>query len=153
MKTKTSTALVTALKKKDRHTLETLLVIYSERLLHHSNQLWSIGAVFIPLSLSGVALGLGSPTQTMLVGAFSITLIWIWYLISLNLRDAIDQTYIICGSIETVLLSLNPPQVKRGLYELIPRKSLTRLKNVRSFIPIIVTFGWLVVIMFSFLVP
>jgi hypothetical protein len=152
MKRAPSPQIIDALQKKDPHMLETLLSIYSVRLLHHSNQLWSIGAVFIPLSLSGVVFGLNNPVNTLLVGVFSIILIWIWYLISVNLRALIDQTYRIIGSLESVLLNLNPPCYKSGLDELVPSKGLSHLKFVRLMIPIIVTIGWITVIIVSFII-
>ena len=152
MKPKDSIQIIAVLKKVDHQTLLSLLSIYSEKILHNSNQLWAIGAVFIPLSLSGIAIGLNSLMQTILIGSFSIILIWIWYFISMNLRDAIDQTYKICGSIETVLLKFDPPRNNMGLYELIPSNRLKRLKVIRLFIPIIVTIGWLVVITISIII-
>jgi hypothetical protein len=152
MKRAPSPQIVAALQKKDPHVLETLLSTYSGRLLHHSNQLWSIGAVFIPLSLSGIAFGLSNPINTIMVGGFSIILIWIWYFISVNLRALIDQTYQIIGSLESVLLNLNPPCYKSGLDELVPSKGLRYLKFVRLSIPLIVTIGWTVVIIFSLII-
>jgi hypothetical protein len=152
MNPKATTPLTAALIDKDPQILQTLLSIYSDRLLHHSGQLWAIGSVLIPLSLSGIAFGLNSPIQTLFIGAFSITLIWIWYVFTVNIRKLIDQTYKICGSIESTLLDLDPPLVKTGLEELNPEKGHNHLKTIRLFIPIIVTFGWLVVIILSFII-
>ena len=152
MKRSPSPQIVAALQKKDPRILEILLSTYSARLLHHSNQLWSLGAVFIPLSLSGIASGLGSPINTLLVGAFSIILIWIWYLISVNLRALIDQTYRIIGAVESVLLNLDPPCYRSGIDELIPSTGLSRLKFIRLMIPMIVTIGWIAVIIGSFII-
>src|SRR5437763_1771107 len=139
MNPKATTPLTAALIEKDPQILQTLLSIYSDRLLHHSNQLWAIGSVLIPLSLSGIAFGLNSPIQTLFIGAFSITLIWIWYVFTVNIRKLIDQTYQVCGSIESVLLNLDPPLTKAGLEELNPEKSHNYLRTIRLFIPIIVT--------------
>jgi hypothetical protein len=152
MEPKATTPLTAALIEKDPQILQALLSIYSERLLHHSNQLWAIGSVLIPLSLSGIAFGLNNPIQTLFIGMFSIALIWIWYTFTVNIRKLIDQTYQICGSLESVLLGLDPPLTKMGLEELNPEKGHNQLRTIRLSIPIIVTFGWLVVIILSFII-
>lgn len=145
--------LRSTLERQDPKVLLALLSQYSERWHHNSTQIWSTGSIFVPLSLSGIALGFDDRYRTVAVALFSIVLIWIWYFISERLRRIIDRNWQVYATIETVLLKLDPPRLNYGLDELIPRQRQREfhLRRVRFFIPVVITIAWLFAVILSFL--
>jgi hypothetical protein len=145
--------LIKALEGKSPEILLALLSEYADRWRHNSNQIWSTGSVFIPLSLSGVALGVGDPYRTLAVAIFSLILIWIWYSMSERLRIVIDRNWLVYSAVESALLKIKPPLLKYGIDELIPTKpkKYVHLRKVRAFIPIIITIAWVFTVALSFI--
>jgi hypothetical protein len=145
--------LLRVLKGKPKEILLPLLSEYANRWRHHGNQIWSTGAVFIPLSLSGVALGVGDPYRTLAVAIFSIILIWLWYAISLRLRADMEQNWQVYAAIESTLLKIVPPLRERGIEELLASKKQTRLKikRIRLLVPLIITVAWLFTVILAFI--
>lgn len=150
-----SNDLLKIFENKDEAILLALLSEYGERWRHSNNQMWSIGAVFIPLSLSGIVLGLDDKYKTLGVAIFSIILIWIWYRISAGLRSLIDSDWKVYSAIESELLKINPPPLKRDVSE-IAAKDITKsvsLRKIRLLIPVVITIAWLATIVLSFVLP
>ena len=145
--------LLGVLRGKPKEILLPLLSEYASRWRHHGNQIWSTGAVFIPLSLSGVALGVGDPYRTLAVAIFSIILIWLWYAISMRLRADIERNWQVYAAIESTILKIEPPLRKLGIDELVPSKRQTRLKikAIRFFIPLIITIAWCFTVVLAFI--
>ena len=140
---------------KDETVLLALLSEYAGRWRHSNNQMWSIGAVFIPLSLSGIVLGLDDKYKTLGIALFSIVLIWIWYLTSAGLRSLIDSDWKVYAAVESALLKLNPPRLKRGVGEIVENdvKKSVSLRKVRLLIPIVITIAWIFTVILSFALP
>jgi hypothetical protein len=142
-----------SLEGQDPALLLALLNEYGQRWKHSSNQIWSIGVIFIPLSLSGVVVAPGNPARTLGLALFSIILIWIWYWISQSLRSRLDQDWVVYAALESSLLKLDPPKLTRGLAELVPRNSyFFSVRKLRVLIAIAITLAWLVLTI-STLVP
>lgn len=140
---------------KDESVLLALLSEYAARWRHSDNQMWSIGAVFIPLSISGVAFGFGDKYRTLGIAVFSIFLIWIWSMISSALRSWIDLDWKMYAAVETTILKLNPPRLKAGVAE-IARPSIEKSLAVRKIswvIPIWITIAWIFTAALAFVVP
>ena len=139
---------------KEPEILLPLLSEYANRWRHSSNQIWSTGAVFIPLSLSGVIFGFGDPYRTLGIAIFSIILIWIWYSISLKLRSLINRNWQVYAAIESTLLKLDPPLLRQGLDDLLPRKTskYTSIRKVRFLIPLIISIAWISTVILSFVI-
>lgn len=136
----------------DPELLLPLLTEYGQRWKHDSNQIWSIGVIFIPLSLSGVLVAPGNNVRTLTVAFFSIVLIWIWYGISQGLRSRLDQAWVVYATIESALFKLDPPKINHGLTELVPRTgSAFSLRRLRLLIAIAITAAWLLVTISAFL--
>jgi hypothetical protein len=150
-----SSELLKTLEGKDTDVLLPLLSEYAERWRHSNNQMWSTGAVFIPLSLSGVALGVGDKYRTLFIAIFSVILIWIWYLITARLRSLIDNDWQVYAAIESTILKLNPPYLKRGLGEIVlsQTKKPASIRRIRLLIPMIVTGAWIVTGTLSLILP
>ena len=145
----------TALKDKDAENLRCLYAEYSARMRHSGAQIWVIGSVFIPLSLSGIILGISDPCHTIPVAGFSAFLVWAWYFISARIDTALERDLAICAVIETTILKLEQPLIRRGLNELvvpIEKKREIRLRHVRLAVPIAVTVGWLLVAILSLVI-
>jgi hypothetical protein len=129
----------------DSDTLRCLYEEYSTRRRHRGAHIWTIGAIFIPLSVSGAAaLNPGMPGRTLAVAAVSIVLIWIWFCISETLRHRIDSVLTVCAALETVMLKREPPLNIRGL-EGLHRRQGTLLGHLRVIIAVIITIVWLIV--------
>ena len=129
-----------------------LLSEYAQRWRHNSNQIWSIGSVFIPLSMSGAVITFTSDIQAIMVAIFSIALIWIWYLISRDLRSTIDLNWKVYAEVESALLKIKLPRGKYGLTEYVPSKRIRpSFKTVRLFIPILITVAWIVIVVYTIL--
>ena len=142
-----SAELEKALEGQNLELLLTLLDEYGQRWKHSATQIWSIGVIFIPLSLSGVVVPHGSPAHTFGIAFFSIVLIWIWYWISQSIRSRLDQDWAVYAAIESVLLKLDPPRLNRGLVELVPRKGyLFSVRKPRIVIAVVITFAWLLLV-------
>ena len=140
---------------KDEAVLLALLSEYAARWRHSDNQMWSIGAVFIPLSISGVAFGFGDKYRTLGIAIFSIMLIWIWYMISSALRSWIDLDWKMYAAVETTILKLNPPRLKAGVSEVAKpstEKSFA-VRNVSWLIPIWITIAWIFMATLAFVLP
>lgn len=140
---------------KDESVLLALLSEYAARWRHSDNQMWSIGAVFIPLSISGVAFGFGDKYRTLGIAVFSIFLIWIWSVISSALRSWIGLDWKMYAAVETTILKLNPPRLKAGVAE-IARPSIEKSLAVRKIswvIPIWITIAWIFTAALAFVVP
>lgn len=133
-----------ALEGQDSDLLLALLDEYGQRWKHSATQIWSIGVIFIPLSLSGVVVPFGSPIRTSGIAFFSIVLIWIWYWISQSIRSRLDQDWTVYAAIESILLKLDPLRLNRGLVELVPRTGyLFSVRKLRILIAITITLAWL----------
>jgi hypothetical protein len=144
-----------ALKDQDPENLRCLYTEYSQRMRYSGAEIWHIGSVFIPLSLSGVVLGLGDPKRTVAVALSSIFLIWIWYLMSVRLDTILSRDLAICGAIETMMLKTERPMTERGLNEIIKplkEKREVRLRQSRLAIPVLISVGWLAIITASLLI-
>lgn len=139
-----------ALAEKNDEILLSLLSQYSEKWRHYSDQIWSTGSVFIPLSLSGVALGIDDFYRTIAVALFSILLIWIWYSISSKLRKLIDRSLCVYAHIESSVLKLKQPCLEHGIDELIPKSKDMPIRKVRRLIPIGVSLAWALIVALSF---
>jgi hypothetical protein len=121
-----------------------LLDEYGQRWRHSATQIWSIGVIFIPLSLSGVVITTGNTIRSYGIAVFSVVLIWIWYWISQSIRSRLDQDWSVYAAIESSLLKLEPPRLKRGLVELAPRTNyLFSIRKLRLMIAIVITLAWL----------
>lgn len=145
--------LIHSLKENPPEVLIALLNEYSARWRHNSNQIWAVGALFIPLSLSGISLGLDSPVRTLLVGLFSIFLIFIWYGITDSLRVIIDRNWRVYAAVESELIALDPPLRQYGLDEIVcgpPTKRIST-RRLRKLIVSGVVFGWVCATTLSFL--
>lgn len=143
------------LKGQGAENLRCLYSEYSERMRHSGAQIWLIGSVFIPLSLSGVVLSLSNPVHTLAIAGFSIFLIWVWYLISARIRTALDRDFAICAAIETAMLNLERPLTRVGLNELIvplDKKKQMRLRHIRLGIAVFISAGWSIVAVVSFVI-
>lgn len=136
-----------ALKGQPRELLIALHAEYGERWKHDSNQIWTIGLVFIPLSLSGIAVAPLGSWQTIAIAIFSSILIWIWYGISQGLRARLDQEWAVYSVLESELLALEPPRFRYGLAELVPASSTTflSLRRLRLIIATTITAAWMIV--------
>jgi hypothetical protein len=151
--------LVKTLQEKPHQDLLSLHADYSERMRLSGAQIWIIGSIFIPLSLSGIALGIEDPYQTLVIGIFSLVLVWVWYLISFVLRDALERDYRVLAAIETVVLDLEPPLLKYGLGEMVEIKhtkwysrllaKVLSMRRIRLGIPMLVTLVWIIVVVIS----
>jgi len=143
-----------ALEGQDQNTenLRCLYTEYSARMRNRGAQIWIIGSVFIPLSISGVALGLTDIRHILAVALFSIALIWTWFFISLALRNGFERALAICATIETVMLKGQLPLSRRGLDDLIvslQKEKGVRLRHIRLAIPFVITVMWLLAVISS----
>lgn len=147
--------LYNELKGQDPKTLAILYNEYSTRMRHSGSHIWIVGSVFIPLSLSGIAIGLDNPFQTMGIAAFSIFLIWIWYSLSHRMRSLLERDLRICAVIEKVMLNSEKKMEKLGLPELMivqsSRKRGKGLRKIRLIIPVGISIGWIIVSVISFI--
>lgn len=133
-----------ALEGQDPDLLLALLSEYGERWKHSANQIWSIGVIFIPLSLSGIVVVLGRSARTLGIAIFSTVLIWIWYCISQSIRSRYEQDWAVYAAIESALLKLDPPRLSRGLVELVPRTGFwLSVRRLRVMIAVAITLAWL----------
>jgi hypothetical protein len=136
----------------DSEDLRCLYTEYSARMRTRGTQIWNIGAVFIPLSISGIAFLNDDPNRTLAVAVFSTLMIWIWFTLSTALRDGFEQARVICATLETVILNVETPLCRKGLEELIvhpQRRVWPRLRHIRLAIPIVITAIWLIVVVLS----
>lgn len=141
-----------ALECKDREILLALLESYATDLRHYSTQIWTIGAVIIPLSLSGVVIALDDPIKTCLIALFSVMLIWIWYFLSVRLRVIVDRSMLIYVAIESQLLELGKDNQSVSLYMIAPlSKGRLSLRTTRLLVVVAVTFVWIVATVVDFL--
>jgi hypothetical protein len=125
--------------------------VYSARRQHRGAHIWTIGAIFIPLAVSGAAaLNPGMPGRTLAVAVVSIVLIWIWFCISETLRHRIDSVLTVCAALETVMLKREAPLNVRGLERLHRGQGLL-LGHLRATIAVIITTVWLIVAVVDFL--
>lgn len=139
-----------ALEGQDPDLLLVLLSEYGLRWKHSASQIWSIGVIFIPLSLSGVVVVLGGTVRTLGIALFSAVLIWIWYWISQSIRSRLDQDWAVYATLESILLKLDPPRLKRGLVELVPRTGyFFSVRRLRLLIAITITLAWLLFTMIA----
>jgi hypothetical protein len=141
-----------ALEGQDTENLRCLYTEYSARMRNRGAQIWIIGSVFIPLSISGVALGLTGIRHILAVAFFSIALIWTWFFISLALRNGFERALVICATIETVMLNRQLPLSRRGLDDLIvplQKEKGVRLRHIRLVISFAITVMWLLVVILS----
>jgi hypothetical protein len=140
-----------ALNGQPREILLPLHVEYGQRWKHDSNQIWAIGLVFIPLSLSGIAVPSENVRQTVAIAVFSTILIWIWYLISQSLRARLDQEWAVYSALESELLNLDPPKLNHGLTEFVPPSSFTllSLRRLRLVIAVWITIAWVAIIVLA----
>ncbi len=139
-------------KDKDPELLGELYNEYSSRMKHDGTMIWQIGSIFIPLSLSGIVLGLDDYFRTFAVGIFSILLIWTWYFISDAIGYSLMRNLSVCGAIEAFLLKLEEPE-SNSIYKLIPRdKKIPHLSDIRLMITILITLGWVGVAFLSYFV-
>jgi hypothetical protein len=137
-------SLSETLKGKDTVVLVALLDEYGQRWKHSATQIWSISVIFIPLSLSGVAVDLGDRERTLGIAFFSSALIWIWYWLSQSIRSRYDQDWAVYAAIESTLLGLDPPRLNRGLVEFVPRIGYTfSVRRLRLLIAMTVTVAWI----------
>ena len=135
----------------DPDTLRCLYKEYSTRRRNRGAHIWTIGAIFIPLSVSGAAaLHPGIPGRTSAMAAVSIVLIWIWFCISETLRHRIDSVLTVCAALETVMLRRESPLGIRGL-EGLHRKQGILLGRLRVVIVVVITTVWLIVAAVDFL--
>lgn len=138
------------LSEKDPNLLLALLDEYGQRWKHSANQIWSISVIFIPLSLSGVAVDLGDAVRTLGIAFFSSALIWIWYWLSQSIRSRYDQDWIVYAAIESALLKLDPPRLNRGLVEFVPRIGYSfSVRKIRLLIALTVTSAWIVFVILT----
>lgn len=150
--------LLKKLKNLDRDILIAIHSEFGDRWKHTGNQIWTIGSIFIPLSLSGIALGLDNFYRTCAVALFSITLIWIWYLISLALRKTVDSNWMSFSLLEFALLDLTPPITKYGIDDLINKivpssqKVKISVRKLRIVIALTITLIWLLAVILSLLI-
>lgn len=150
--------LLNKLKNLDRDILIAMHSELGDRWKHSGNQIWTIGSIFIPLSLSGIVLGLDNFYRTCAIALFSITLIWIWYLISLALRKTVDRNWMAFSLFEFALLDLTPPVTKYGIDDLIIKivptspKVKISVRKLRIVIPLTITLIWLLAIIMSLLI-
>jgi hypothetical protein len=139
------------LKGGDPDTLRCLYKEYSTRRQHRGASIWTIGAIFIPLSVSGAAaLNPEIPGRTSAMAAVSIVLIWIWFCISETLRHRIDSVLTVCVALEAVMLRRELPLEIRGL-EGLHRKQGLLLGRLRVVIAVVITTVWLIVAAVDFL--
>jgi hypothetical protein len=140
---------------KDEAVLLALLSEYAKRWRHSDNQIWSVGAVFIPLSISGVAFGFGDKYRTLGIAIFSTFLIWIWYMISSALRSWIDLGWKMYAAVETTILKLNPPRLKAGVSEVakLGTEKTISVRSVSWLIPTLITIGWIFITILAFALP
>ena len=138
----------------DAENLRCLYTEYSARMRNRGTHIWIIGSVFIPLSISGVALDLTDIRHILAVAFFSIALIWTWFFISLALRNGFERALAICATIETVMLNRQLPLSRRGLDDLIvplQKGKGVRLRHIRLAIPFVITVMWLLAVILSML--
>ena len=135
----------------DPDTLRCLYKEYSTRRRHRGAHIWTIGAIFIPLSVSGAAvLNPGIPGRTPAMALVSIALIWVWFYISDTLRHRIDSILTVCAALETVMLRRESPLEIRGLEGLHREQGLT-LGRLRVVIAVAITTVWGIVAAVDFL--
>jgi hypothetical protein len=140
------TQLKNILEGQEHDLLLALLNEYGQRWKHSGNQIWSIGVIFIPLSLSGIVVAPGGVGRTCAIAFFSAVLIWIWYWIGQSLRSRLDQDWAVYAAIESVLLKLDPPRLNHGLTDLVPRVGFAiPIRRLRLVIAITITAAWLLV--------
>ena len=135
-----------ALHNRDKDVLLDLLSRYSDEWKHHSNQIWSTGSIFIPLSLSGVAFISNDLLRNIAIALFSIILIWIWYIISSTFRNLLDRAWRVYAALESALLHLDPPYLSYGISEVIPRKKSISSRNIRLIIALVITMSWILIL-------
>ncbi len=146
--------ILKVLKDKDSEVLRCLYVEYSQRMRHNGAQIWLIGSVFIPLSLSGIVLGFSDRYRTLALALSSSLLIWLWYFISQRIRTDLDHDLAICAAIETTLLKPERPYTKRGIdesIEVLGKKTGISLRYLRLIIPLAITIAWSLITIWAFL--
>ncbi len=141
------------IKGKSPKLLEVLLTEYSQRWKLYINLIWSISGIFIPLSLSGIAVALNNWLQTAFVGVFSMVLIWVWYFVTRELRLSADQNRQVCVALESELLKAKLPTDGYGLLQLAPvtKQKKIHVCTLRKVIAIVITAGWSLTIVASLL--
>jgi hypothetical protein len=147
--------VLAAIKNKKADTLQNLHSEYSARMRYGGAMIWQIGSIFIPLSLSGIILGLDNFPRVLAVGCFSVFLIWVWYFLSETIDNSLERDLAICGAIETALLSLEEKPLKRGLNDLIKQSDkikVLRLRTIRLLLPILITLGWVGVVVLAYFI-
>jgi hypothetical protein len=105
--------VLAAVKNKDADMLQSLYSEYSTRMRYGGGMIWQIGSIFIPLSLSGIVLGLDDFLRVLAVGSFSVFLIWTWYFISVAIDNALERDLAIRFD-RDCLLNLEKKPLKRG---------------------------------------
>ena len=131
------------------HELTALLSEYSSRWRFYSGLIWSTASIFLPLSLSGIALGIDDAPRTLVIAGFSMMLIWTWFWLSNTLRRLVYRQWEAYLSIERELTTSEEgshPNL-RGLDRLGPNDAVSpygSLSVIRIAIPFFVSAGWLV---------
>lgn len=119
--------------------------IYVDRMFTMDDLTWKIGSIFIPLSLSGVVVGFNEPLRLIFIGAFSIALIWTWFLFFYRNNRYYVINFIVTTTIEDILVKKNITEdTEKGLYKKAP-KHLKRIRNktIANFISYAITIFWL----------
>ncbi len=136
----------------DQDIMLSLLSCYSEEWRHFSEQIWLIGTIFIPLSLSGVAFIGSDPRKTFGIAFFSIILIWTWYFLTVRLRVILDKSQRTYFALEDRLLKMGSslPSTEFRKITTLPKSRLS-MRNLRRIIAFAVTIAWILIIIITFI--
>lgn len=110
------------LAKQEEGTLRALYAEYTAKARHTGSLVWVIGAVFIPLSLSGLALTLQIEglIARVAVTCLSATLILLWLFISEVLHARFKRDATIRAVVESHMVGRADSPFTRGLEDLVP---------------------------------
>ena len=133
--------------------LQCLYEEYSTRRRTRGAHIWTIAAIFIPLSISGVVALEGKELgRTFAIAIGSDILIWIWFALSEVFRRRCDTARAVCAAIEVAMLKRESPILERSLdtqrgLEGVLKQSGLSLGQLRLIIPIVFTLFWLLVVL------
>lgn len=130
--------------------LVNIYAIFSQRLTHVVDVQWKLASIFIPLSLSGAIFLNEGQRQVIIVGLFSILLIWIWYMFERRNQRSILRQQTMLAAIESIIAEHDPAKFGRG-FSIPDRFRAKKIGHTMLFRIIVysITFAWVVTVVFS----
>lgn len=134
--------------------LVNIYAIFSQRLTHVVDVQWKLASIFIPLSLSGAIFLDEDQRSVILVGVFSILLIWIWYMFERRNQRSILRQQTMLAAIESIIAEHDPAKFGRG-FSIPDRFRAKKIGHTMLFRIIVysITFAWVITMVFSLIAP